>query len=168
MWLDIVLGIIIGGAILLGAIKGGIRQIFGILGIILGVIGASNFYIKVARFIPIVEWRVAKTIGFIILFFVIALIIYLIGFLIYKLFHIMRVGFLDRALGIILGGIKGTLLAGIICFFITLFPNGNNIARTSRIAPIVVKELQILRTLFPKEFQKRLKWHTPREATFFA
>lgn len=163
MWVDIVLGVVIGGCIIWGFLKGGIREIFGILGIIIGIFGASRLYTRFATVLPISNWAVAKAVSFIIVFVVIALLLYFIGFLIYKLMHLLRVGFLDRILGLVLGAIKGSLLAGVICFFITLFPQGDNIVHNSKIAPIVFKELRILRGLFPRQIQKKLIWRTPRQ-----
>lgn len=163
MWIDIGLAIIIMGCIGWGIIKGGIREIFGIIGIIIGILGGARFYIRLATALPIRNWLIAKPISFIILFVVIASSIYLIGFLIYKLMHFIGVGFLDRILGVIFGGIKGSLIAGIICFFIALFPKGENIIQHSKLAPIVFRELRILRAIFPKELRRKIKWRTPRE-----
>lgn len=163
MWIDIGLIIIIGGCIVWGFIRGGIREIFGILAIIIGIVGASRFYSKFAKLLPISSLPIAKAVSFIIIFVGIALFIVLIGFLVHKLIHFVGLGCLNRILGLVLGAIKGSLLAGIICFFITLFPQGDKVLQKSKVAPMVLRELRILRVLFPKELQQKLRWRTPRE-----
>ena len=165
MWFDIILGAVIIGCIVLGAMKGGIREIFGIVGVIMGIVIGTKLYTHLALILPISNPTVAKVVSFIIIFSVISLAMYFIGFLIYSLMHLLKVGVIDRLLGLILGAIKGSLLVGLICLLLSLSQRGNKIVSKSKLAPIVFTELQLLKTILPHEFQHKLKWHTPREAT---
>ncbi|MBI4721753.1 MAG: CvpA family protein [Candidatus Stahlbacteria bacterium] len=162
MWFDIILGAVIMGCMVLGTIKGGIREIFGILGVIMGIFIGTGFYNRLALLLPINNLTVGKVVSFIIIFVLISLAIYFIGFLIYSFLHLIKVGVIDRLIGLILGTING-----LICLLASLSPQGNKIVSKSKIAPIVFTELRLLKHILPQEFQPKLKWHTPREATLW-
>ena len=163
MWLDIILLVIIVSSIIIDVLRGGIRGIFGLLGIIIGIFGASRIYKSFALSLPIQNPSIARAVSFIILFLVIAVLINLIGLGIRKAAHFLSIGFLDRFLGLILGALKGTLLAGAICFFLNLFPQGQNVIQSSKIAPTIFAELRFFHNLFPKTAQQKLHWRTPRQ-----
>ena len=162
LWLDILLIVIIAGFIITGIVRGGIRGIFGLLGIILGIFGASRIYKDFATYLHISNPQIARAVSFIILFLAIVLLANLLGLLLHKATHFIGAGFLDRLLGLILGALKGTLFSYAICFFLILFPQGRNAVEDSKIAPIILTELHLLRNLFPKSIQKKLRWKTPR------
>ncbi len=163
LWLDILLIVIIAGFIIIGIARGGIRGIFGLLGIILGIFGASRIYKGFAIYLHISNPQIARAVSFIILFLVIVILVQLLGLLLRRATHFLGAGFLDRLLGLVLGTLKGTLFAGAICFFLILFPQGRNAVEDSKIAPIILTELHLLRKLFPKNIQKKLRFRTPRQ-----
>ncbi len=163
MWLDVILLVIIVLSIIIDVLRGGIRGIFGLLGLIIGIFGASRIYKSFAPSLPIQNPSIAHAVSFIILFLVIVAFINLIGLAIHKAAHFLSIGFLDRLLGFILGGLKGTLLAGAICFFLNLFPQGQNVIQNSKIAPAIFAELRFFHNLFPKTARQKLHWRTPRQ-----
>jgi len=163
MWLDIILVVIIAASIIMNIMRGGIRGIFGLLAIILGIFGASRLYIGLATTLPIQNPQIAHAVSFIVLFLVLVILVNLLGLLVRSSAHFLSLGFLDRFLGLILGALKGTLFAGVICFFLILFPQGRGIVENSKIAPTIFVELQFFRGLFPRSIQKKLHWRTPRQ-----
>ncbi|MCK4353573.1 CvpA family protein [candidate division WOR-3 bacterium] len=163
MWLDIIAIIIIIGCVIHSFIKGAIREVFSLGGLIVGIYVGSKFYKLFAEILPISNVKIANVVSFIVLFIITALIINFIGFILRKTLHILRIGFIDKLIGGVLGFIGGTLIVGLICLFLSLFPAGKSAVRHSKIAPIVFKELSWIKGLFPKDIQKKLKWKTKRQ-----
>jgi len=162
MILDIILGIVIVVCIIGGIKRGAIREIFALGGLITGVFVATKFYKQFAAILHI-STKVANTVAFIIIFIVVVVIINLIGHLISKLINLLGAGFIDRILGGLLGFITGTLIAGLICLFLTAFTTGKQAVEKSKIAPVVFEEISWIRGILPQNIQDRLKWQTKRE-----
>lgn len=163
MGLDVIIFIIVFASIIYGLIKGALREIFALAGIIVGIIAAAKFFKTFALMLPISNPNVALVVSFIIIFLIIAVAINIIGWLILRTMQLLQAGFVDRLLGVILGFIKGTLISGLICLLLTLFPTGRNIVSNSMLAPVLFQEMLWVKGLLPKDLQKRLKWKTPKE-----
>lgn len=162
MWLDILLVCIIVIGIVFGIINGAIRELFALGGVVAGIYVAGRFYTRLALILHIENVRV---LSFIIIFIIVAIIVYLVGLLVYQLLNFLKLGGLDKLLGMVFGIIKGSLTAGIICLAVALFPEGKEAVKESKIAPFVFKELYWVKKLFPRQIQDKLKWNTPREQT---
>jgi membrane protein required for colicin V production len=160
MILDIVLAVVILGFFLTGLTRGIVRSMFGLMGIIIGLIVASRFY---ANFVIATElkWQYAKILSFIVVFLIVFLLIYLIGFIIQNLLSSLKLGFLDHILGAALGLLKGSIFAWLICFVMLMFPDGNEKIKQSRIAPFVFKELNWLENFCPLNVKDKLKLDKP-------
>ncbi len=68
-WLDLILLVILGLSVLFGVLKGFVRQIVGILAVIVGLILAVNYYQGVSEFI--MKWIRISTLSHFIAFIVI-------------------------------------------------------------------------------------------------
>ena len=123
---DWIIVLILAGAVITGIAQGLMRSVFGLGGLLLGlVLGAWN-YGRVAKILhPVVRsWGVANTIGFLLIAIVVAAIATGIGSLLSKMLHQIGLGCLDRLAGGIFGFFQGAL--GVtLCILVTVafFPD---------------------------------------------
>lgn len=127
-WLDIVFAAILAVNILIGLSKGVIRVLFPLVGLILGILVAAHSYgagaIYLKPYLDSANW--AKLISFAIILILITSIITLIGYLIFKLLHLLLLGWLDRVGGAVFGAIKGTFIVCLIIILLAKFPFGQS------------------------------------------
>lgn len=160
--LDIIFIVIIVASCVYGIVKGAIQEIFGIGGIVAGIITATKTYQSFASIIPLSE-KIANVVSFIIIFVFVAIVIYVIGLIIRKIMYLIRLGFLDRLVGGILGALKGTIIAGLLGLLISLIPGGEKLIANSDIYPPLKRELNLIRGLFPENIKDKLKWKSIQE-----
>ena len=145
-WLDVVWLIVIVFFLIRGAMRGLFREIFGLLGILVGLIVAVNYSEEVGNVIrgeiTRLSPQVAKLISFAIIFVGIALIGGLMGLVFHGMSKYSLVKGIDRGGGLILGLLEGGLVCSVILVFLTIFPLAENIDRwkkDSTISPYLMK-----------------------------
>ncbi|WP_291950967.1 CvpA family protein [Campylobacter sp.] len=119
MWFDI---FIIGLTLILGLkglVSGLFKEIFGLLGIVGGVLVASRYAKEVANiidknFYEIQNENLAVFAGFLILLIVIWVVCLIIGNILSKLFSLSGLGFIDKIGGFLFGGAKIFLIFAIL------------------------------------------------------
>ncbi|MBQ0081067.1 MAG: CvpA family protein [Alistipes sp.] len=117
--ITILVGVI---AIFKGWKHGFIYQLFSLLGIIAGIIVATNFKDVAASYCHIDDARIASTIGFIICFVLVVIVTAILGKLLKKIVSGIGLGNLDILLGICLSLVKYAL---ILCIAYTVFAELN-------------------------------------------
>jgi membrane protein required for colicin V production len=157
-WFDFILIAVLLITLILGFIKGLIRQVIGILAVVGGLILASLYYSRAAK---VFHWLVANELwsnllGFIIIFIAVLIIGWLIGLLFSKLMK-GPFKFLNHFLGGIFGLLKGILICGVIVFAFLAFPVDKQALKESRLAPYCYKATRAAVILIPQEFRDRLK-----------
>jgi len=154
-WLDVLLLIILLITFILGLVKGFIRQIIGILAVIGGVILASRYYPwlswKFHRQIESEFWR--NCLSFLLIFFVVILAGWLIGFVIHKLMK-GPLSVANHLLGGGIGLIKGLLIGTVIVFALLTFNFQREALIGSRLAPFMLKVSRALTLLIPDNLKK--------------
>lgn len=165
MGLDIFFGIILVAFIIWGLSRGIVRNIFGLLGVVVGLIVASRFYLNFF----ISKWHsdYAHLLSFLTLFILVSLLIYLIGHFLYAVMSSIKLGFVDHLLGAILGLITGSMVVWVICFIVLLFPDGNIKIKHSKVSLFVLKEFKWAETYLPQKMQSKLDLEKPREKVNF-
>jgi membrane protein required for colicin V production len=156
-WLDILLVIIIGYAVLAGFLRGFAREGIGLAAMIAGLICAFWFYGTVASFLtPYIRSReVASVLGFLLVFISVIVVGALLGRLISKLLRVAHLGFLDRLMGAGFGFVKGVLTSSIIVLLLMAFtpkPPPRSVVE-SRYAPYVVDTSRIIVSAAPHELK---------------
>jgi len=130
-WLDVVWLIVIVFFLIRGAMKGLFREIFGLLGILVGLIVAVNYSEEVGNIIrgeiTSLSPQIAKLISFAIIFVGIALIGGLIGLVFHGMSKYSLVKGIDRGGGLILGLLEGGVVCSIVLIFLTISPLAENI-----------------------------------------
>lgn len=121
-WIDVTLLIILLLFALRGYFRGFFREVFSLLGLAAGFIGAVRYADAVAAVIA-PYWNAAplihKGIGFIICFFIIYVLFNLAGWLLHRSAKAVLLKTVNRFGGIVLGLGKGVALAALVVFTVT-------------------------------------------------
>lgn len=155
-WLDVILWLILGILLILGLVKGFLRQILGLVGIVVGFILALSFYPEVASF-----WQrfirphvLTELLGFLLIFGIVVFLSYLLASFLAKAIK-GPIKFFDRLLGGALGLIKGALICGILLMILVLFPVNPRVVEESRMAPICLEVTKGIVRLIPQKLKDK-------------
>lgn len=152
-WLDIVIIIV---AVLLGLMglrQGIIRTVFGIAGLIAGIVLAGHYYDELAALLFPAGATWAHIAAYIIILLATLLVAGLVGWLVAKLVHFAMLGWLDRLVGFILGILIGGLLcAAILAIVGKYFPGSEAVISRSGLARFLMEGFPLLLALLPAEF----------------
>ena len=153
-WLDIVIVIAIIGFAVLGLSKGIIRMVFSIAGLAVGIVLAGMYYHSLAEILSSEGASWAGIAAFAIIVIVTMIVANLIGTLVKKLANLLLLGWVDRVIGLILGGISGGLLCAAALSIVTkYFPGwGMDIVAQSTMAELVMDKFPMLLGLLPDDF----------------
>ncbi len=157
-WLDIIIGVILLVSLILGLIKGFVRQIIGIAAVVIGFFLAAKYYLPssriVSRIISAEKW--SHLISFLLLFIGVLLAGWLVAFLLSKLIH-GPVKFVDHVFGGALGLLKGILISGVVVFALLVFPVDKNGLLRSRLAPYCYWTTRGFVHVIPKELKEKFR-----------
>lgn len=157
-WLDIVILVILLATFILGVIKGFVRQIIGIIAVVVGLILAAKYYYHFSRVISraVAVERWSHLIAFLIIFFVVLAVGGLIAFLASKLM-VGPLRFLDHLLGGAIGLIKGVLISGVVVFALLIFPVDKEALKRSVLAPYCYWMTSGMVHLIPQELKDQFR-----------
>ena len=108
-----------------GFMKGLVREVCSLLGLVTGGWAAFKYYPYLAEFLrPYIRLphTVALVLSFILIFLVLGLLFYLFGHLLTVVFKVMLLGGLNRAGGVVFGVLEGALILCIILYLGTTKP----------------------------------------------
>jgi membrane protein required for colicin V production len=124
---DIIVLTVIGILTIIGLWKGVVKQVFGLLGVVAGYLLAIKFYQTCSKFLTSIYPGTAKVISFMAIFLACILVAHLIGWGVGRLFHISKLGFLNRIGGGLLGFLKGCIVVSVMVMVITAYLPGDTI-----------------------------------------
>jgi len=152
-WLDIVIIVV---AVLLGIAglrQGIIKTVFGIAGLIVGIVLAGRYYDELAALIFPTGATWANIAAFIIILLATLIVANVIGWFVAKLVHLVLLGWLDRLVGCVLGVIIGGLLcAAILAIVVKYSPGTETVISQSVLARFLMGGFPLLLALLPEEF----------------
>jgi len=152
-WLDIVIIVV---AVLLGIVglrQGIIRTVFGIAGLIGGIVLAGRYYGGLAAVLSPSGATWANIAAYAIILIATLIVAGVVGWLVAKLVHIVMLGWLDRLVGCVLGVIIGGLsCAAILAIVGKYYPGTEAVISQSVIAKFLMGGFPLLLALLPKEF----------------
>jgi membrane protein required for colicin V production len=152
-WLDIVIIVV---AVLLGIAglrQGIIRTVFGIAGLIGGIVLAGRYYDELAAFIFPTGALWANIAAYAIILLATLLIAGVVGHFVAKLVHFAALGWLDRLVGCVLGVVIGGLLcAAVLAIVGKYYPGAEAVISQSVIAKFLMEQFPLLLALLPAEF----------------
>lgn len=157
-WLDIVLFVVICVTLVIGIIKGLVRQVIGLLAVIVGLILALVYYPYIAYlFGRVISSQVlSHFLGFISIFFAILCLGGVMSWLVSKLIK-GPLKFMNHLLGGGLGFIKGVLICGVLVFALLVFPINVKALENSFLAPYCLKMTKVIVGLIPQELKESFK-----------
>ena len=118
--IDIIILVIVGAGTVVGFMKGFLRQLAGLLGLIVGLLAAKALYATVAErvFLSITDsLTVAQGIAFVTIWLAVPVGFLLLAMLLTKAMEAVALGWVNRLLGALLGAFKTILL---LSLFITV------------------------------------------------
>ncbi|MFW6105557.1 MAG: CvpA family protein [Chloroflexota bacterium] len=152
-WLDIVIIVV---AVLLGIVglrQGIIRTVFGIAGLIGGIVLAGRYYDELANLLSSSGATWANIAAYVIILIVTLIVAGVVGWLVAKLVHLVLLGWLDRLVGCILGVVIGSLLcAAFLAIVVKYYPGSEAVISQSGLAKFLMGGFPLLLALLPGEF----------------
>lgn len=143
-----------------GLIRGFVREIASLAGVILGILIASRYQAEVT------EWSkqflnpgpYLPLISFVVIFAVVLVACNVLGWLIRLALKKAPLGWLDRALGLCFALLKGLVITYLVIVILTFFlPSGTPLIARSKMGPWIVVSYQSLVGLVSKDHYDRWK-----------
>ncbi len=156
--LDIILFAILLITLILGLIKGFVRQIIGIIAVIGGLILAANYYHLIYPLFHklISSVLVSNFLAFLFIFGVVLLAGFLIGLLASKLMK-GPLAFINHIWGGVIGLIKGILICGVLAFALLVFEVEKDALAGSRLAPFCLQVTRAIVNIIPRDLKAKFK-----------
>ena len=152
-WLDIVIIVVIVLLGVAGLRQGIIRTVFGIAGLIGGIVLAGRYYGELAALLFPSGAIWGNIAAYAIILLATLLVAGVIGWLVAKLVHFAALGWLDRLVGFILGVVIGGLLcAAVLAIVGKYYPGAEAVISQSVIARFLMEQFPLLLALLPAEF----------------
>jgi len=152
-WLDIVIIVV---AVLLGLVglrQGIIKTVFGIAGLIGGIVLAGRYYSGLAALLSPAAATWANIAAYAIILVATLIVASVVGWLVAKLVHFAMLGWLDRLVGFLLGVVVGGLLcAAVLAIVGKYYPGTEAVISQSGLARFVMEQIPLLLALLPGEF----------------
>jgi membrane protein required for colicin V production len=128
LFIDILIVLIILAGMVFGYLKGFIRQLATLLGVIGGLLAARALYEPVAeKLTPSLTDSVtaAQVLAFIGIWILIPILFWIVAALITRMLEALKMGWLNRMLGCVLGGVKYLLLISLLLCVVDYFDTDN-------------------------------------------
>ena len=157
-WIDVILISVLVLTSILGVIKGFVKQVFGLIAGIIGLILALGFYSQVSwiylRFIS--NEVVANFLGFLSIFLVVLCLGWVSSYCLSKFIR-GPLKLLNNILGGGLGLLKGILICGVIVFALLVFPISKKALKESALSPVCLQMTRAMISLIPRELKDKFK-----------
>jgi len=114
-WVDVIILGVAGTSILFGLVRGAIRTVFSIVGVVVGFLIATRESGAVG--VVLSNWmpeRTAAVTGFLFVFLGIAIVFALVAWLLRKLLEGLSLSWIDRIAGAAFGFLRGALIVGVV------------------------------------------------------
>lgn len=156
--LDIVFLIVVFFSILLGVIKGFVRELFSLVFLVVAVTFAFLFYDEAGTFfVKYLENReLSNFAGFISIFVMILIVGAVVTYFLKKILTVGPLKSVDRILGGVFGLLRGILISGMIVFGLIVFSVKDDLVTKSKLSPYVLHSIDIFVKLLPDRIRKKL------------
>jgi membrane protein required for colicin V production len=154
---DVVVLAVIGILALSGLWKGLVRQVVGLLGLVLGFTVAMKFYALFAtRFLPGFRPATGNLIGFLIILVGCMIAASLVGWIIGKVLSAAGLGAMNRIAGGLVGAAKGYFaVAAVTMMLIAFLPTNSPVLRDSRSIGYIEPMARVISKLAPKSIRAK-------------
>jgi membrane protein required for colicin V production len=150
--LDIVIIIYLIVSAIAGLAQGLIRSVLSVIGLIVGIILASNFYQQFGNVLTFINNEdVANVIAFVIILLVVMAIAALIAFFLRKMIQAVMLGWIDRVGGALLGLILGALSVSALLAIVMKYSNPEFVTN-SALSAFFLDKFPMIMGLLPGNF----------------
>jgi len=151
-WLDIVIIVVLALSVLSGLVRGFIRTVLGLAGLILGIYLAGRYYLAFGNWLPIANTSTANIVAFAIILVAVIVLAAIIAFFLRRLVSMIMLGWADKLLGAVCGLILGCLMCGAVLALLSHFLNIEGTISGSWLASFLLDRFPIVLGLLPGEF----------------
>jgi membrane protein required for colicin V production len=152
-WLDIVIIVV---AVLLGLVglrQGIIKTVFGIAGLIGGIVLAGRYYDELAALLSPSGATWVNIAAYAIILIATIIVAGVVGHFVAKLVHFAALGWIDRLVGCVLGVfIGGLICAAILAIVLKYYPGAETVISQSGLARFLMEGFPLLLALLPQDF----------------
>ena len=153
MVIDVAIGVWLLLALIWGIRHGLIRMVFGLGGIVLGIILAGQYSKELATKFPFDE-KIAGIVAFIVIFLLVFIVAVVVGRILYRLFRWASLGWIDYLGGGLLGLLIGAMVAGgALTAVLRYMPEAASTIQSSRLGSFLVENFPLVLQLLPEEFR---------------
>jgi len=155
--LDLILAVLIVGFAVSGIVRGLVRQLFSLGGLVAGHLSGIRYYAFVQGKLGL-SFQYAEVVGYAIVFLAAYLGIRLVGGLIEDRVRKSKLSGSDRLAGMVAGLVKGALFSILIVFLLViLLPRDARLLRESKAAPTAIAAGKRLAAVFPDRFAESFR-----------
>jgi membrane protein required for colicin V production len=152
-WLDIVIIVFLFLSIAGGLMTGFIKSIFGLVGLILGVVLAGRYYAPLADHLGFISnENAARVLAFIIILAAVGIVAGLLGIIFTRIVSTLTFGWLNRLLGAVFGLFQGSILIAALLIILVKYAGIGDFVSHSALASFLADKLPIVLGLLPSEF----------------
>ena len=159
--LDIIVLVVIGISILLGVIKGLVREVLSLAAWVMAFLAANLAAPEAAQLLPegMASQEIRLLAGFAVVFVVVLIGLSVLAMMASKLIKIAGLGMADRMLGGVFGLVRGALVVTILVLLagLTSLPR-QPVWRNAFLAPKLEASAGYVKTWLPAELSKRIKY----------
>ncbi|MCX8125748.1 MAG: CvpA family protein [Dehalococcoidia bacterium] len=165
-WVDIVIIVVVIGFAISGLSQGAVRTVVGLIGLVAGIVVAGQLYRELSVWLfgspqewgPIVAWLV--------IFAAVNIVAAIIGWVLARLVKMTLLGWVDKLLGLVIGGVVGLLTcAALLAVVMKYLPASDSVIAGSTLAAFLLDKLPLVLALLPPEFSSiRDFFATPRSS----
>jgi len=152
-WLDILILIVFVVSIIGGLMAGVIKILFGIIGVIVGVVLAGHFGGPLADKLTFIsDARTANIVAFILIMVAVMIVAGLLAFIIRKAIETVLLGWVNRLGGAVLGLVLGMIFVAAILTVSVKYAGFGSSVENSWLAGFLMNKFPIVLGFLPKEF----------------
>jgi len=158
-WLDILILVVLAISVIGGLMAGVIKILFGVVGIILGVVLAGRFGGPLADKLTFIsDARTANILSFIVIMIVVLLIAGVLAFIFKKIAEGVLLGWINRLGGAVLGLLLGMLLMAAILTVSVKYAGFSGAVENSWMAGFLLNKFPVVLGLLPGDFKSVKDW----------
>lgn len=155
--LDLILAVLIAWFAVSGIVRGLVRQLFSIGGLVAGHLLGARYYAFAQAKLGL-SFQFAEVVAYVVVFLAAYLVIRLIGGLIEGRVRNSKLSGSDRLGGMAGGLVKGALLSILIVFLLViLLPRDARLLRESKAAPVAIAAGKRIAAVFPERFAQSFR-----------
>jgi membrane protein required for colicin V production len=151
-WLDIVILVALLVPAVLGLWQGFVKTLLSLVGLIVGVIVASNFYEALARMLTFIsDPGIANIVAFALILVAVMVLAAVVASILRAILKAIMLGWVDKLAGAVLGLLFGAIFMGaVLAGFVKFF--GEGLVTESLLAGLLLDKLPLVLALLPREF----------------